>query len=59
MLIRDDASPKMRSPISLKATLMTAIIIFFGILHIIGVVLLQNAAPPRPGGTSGMVTSGD
>jgi hypothetical protein len=44
---------------SLKAKLMTAVIIVFGILHIAGAVMLQNAAASRSPDTSRVVTSGD
>jgi hypothetical protein len=52
MTARENSRPERRTAISLKAALMTAVIVGFGILHIVGAVLLHNASTPRPIDTS-------
>jgi hypothetical protein len=49
----------MRPALSLQAVLMTAIIIVLGILHVIGAVLLHDAATAPPIEASRLVTNGD
>jgi hypothetical protein len=49
----------MRPAPSPKAVLMTAIIIVFGILHVIGAVLLHDATTAPPIEASRLVTNGD
>jgi hypothetical protein len=59
VLIRGNFQSKKQPTVSLKTTLMTAIIVVFGILHIAGAVLLQNASAPHPSETSSKTISGD
>ena len=59
MLIRDNSSSGKQAAISLKAALITAVIVVFGILHVAGLVLLHDAAAPRPIDTSEMMTNHD
>lgn len=59
MSVRESSSPERPSAISLKATLMTAIIVVFGILHIVGAMWLNDAASPRPTDTSEVMTNRD
>jgi hypothetical protein len=59
MSVREDASPQRRSAISLKAALMTATIVVFGILHVVGAMWLQQAASPRPANTSEVMMNRD
>lgn len=59
MLVRQNSRPEKRTAISLKATLMTAVIVVFGILHVIGAVMLHDAASPRPIDTSEVMTNRD
>jgi hypothetical protein len=59
VLTRENFQSKRRPTVSLKTTLMTAIIIVFGILHIAGAVLLKNASASHPSETSRQVMSGD
>ena len=59
MSVRESSSPKNTSAISLKATLMTAIIVVFGILHVVGAMWLHDAASPRPVNTSEVMMNRD
>jgi len=59
MSASENYSSNKHSTFSLKAKLMTAVIIVFGILHIAGAVMLQNAVASRAPDTSRVVTSGD
>jgi len=59
MLARENSSPGKQTTISLKAAVMTTVIVVFGILHIVGAVLLHDAASPRPADTSEMMTNRD
>jgi hypothetical protein len=59
MSVRESSSPEKRSTISLKAALMTAIIVVFGILHLVGAMWLHGAASPRPIDTSEVMTNRD
>jgi hypothetical protein len=52
MLARENYRPEKQAAISLKSALATAVIVVFGILHIVGAVLLHEAAAPRPTDTS-------
>ena len=52
-------SSERRSEISPKAILMTAIILVFGILHIVGAMWLHDAASPRPIDTSEVMMNRD
>ena len=52
MSVDDNSSRETPSPISSKKALMTAIIVVFGILHIVGTIWLHDAASPRPIDTS-------
>jgi hypothetical protein len=45
--------------ISLKTALITAVLVVFGILHVVGAVLLHDAATPRPIDTSEMLAGRD
>jgi hypothetical protein len=59
MSVRETSSSGMRPAPSPKAVLMTAIIIVFGILHVIGAVLLHDATTAPPIEASRLVTNGD
>jgi hypothetical protein len=59
VLTRENSKSKKQPTVSLKTTLMTAIIIVFGILHIAGAVLLQNASASHPSETSIKTMNGD
>ena len=59
MSAREISSLKKRSAISLKAALMIAIIVVFGILHIVGAMWLHDAASPRPIDTSEVMMNRD
>ena len=59
MSAREITSLRKRSTISLKAALMTAIIVVFGILHIVGAMRLHDAASPRPIDTSDVMMNCD
>ena len=59
MSVRQSSSLEKRSAISLKAALMTAIIVVFGILHIVGAMWLHDAASPRPIDTSEVMMNRD
>ena len=59
MSIRESSSREKPSAISLKATLMTAIIVVFGILHIVGAMWLHDAASLRPIDTSEVMMNRD
>jgi hypothetical protein len=59
LLDRGNFQSKKQPTISLKTTLMAAIIIVFGILHIVGAVWLQNASASHRSETSRQVISGD
>jgi hypothetical protein len=45
--ICENAFPKQRSVASLKATLTIVVIVLFGILHVVGAMMLHNTAAPR------------
>jgi hypothetical protein len=59
MLVRENSSSEKQSAISLKATLMTTVIVVFGVLHFIGAMWLHNAASPRPLDISEVMTNRD
>jgi hypothetical protein len=59
MIVRGNSSAERQSTISLKATVMTALIVAFGILHIVGAVLLHDAGQPRPVNTSEVMMNRD
>jgi hypothetical protein len=59
MPVRESSLPEKRSAISLKAALMTAIIVVFGILHVVGAMWLHDAASPRPIDTSEVMMNRD
>ena len=59
MFVRKNSCPEKQAAISLKAALMTAVILVFGILHVVGAVLLHDAAAPRPVDTSEVMTNHD
>jgi hypothetical protein len=52
MPARENPVPERSAAISIKAALMAAVIVVFGILHIVGAMVLHNAAAPRPIDTS-------
>jgi hypothetical protein len=59
MSVREISSLEKRSAISLKAALMTAIIVVFGILHIVGAMWLHDGASPRRIDTSEVMMNRD
>jgi hypothetical protein len=59
MLARENSCPEKQTAISLKAALITAVIVVFGILHVVGAVMLRDAAAPRPIDTSEVMTNCD
>jgi hypothetical protein len=59
MLVRQYSRPEKQATISLKTALITAVLVVFGILHVVGAVLLHDAATPRPIDTSEMLTGHD
>jgi hypothetical protein len=59
MLARENSCPEKQAAISLKAALITAVVVVFGILHVIGAVMLHDAAAPRPIDTSEVMTNRD
>jgi multisubunit Na+/H+ antiporter MnhC subunit len=59
MSAHETSSPGTRPAPSPKAVLLTAIIIVFGILHVIAAVLLHDAATTPPVDASRLVTHGN
>jgi hypothetical protein len=59
MLVRQYSRPEKQTMISLKTALIMAVLVVFGILHVVGAVLLHDAATPRPIDTSEMLTGRD
>jgi hypothetical protein len=59
MLARENSCPEKQAAISQKAALITAVIVVFGILHVVGAVMLHDAAVPRPIDTSEVMTNRD
>jgi hypothetical protein len=59
MLVRQYSRPEKQTVISLKTALITAVLVVFGILHVVGAVLLHDAATPRPIDTSEMLAGRD
>jgi hypothetical protein len=59
MLVRESLSPKRQSAFPFKSIPMTATIIFFLILHIIGATFIHRAAVAQPPGTAPLAMSGD
>jgi uncharacterized membrane protein len=59
MLVREEISPRRQSAFSLKSVLMTATIVFFLVLHIIGAVFIHRAAMAQTPAATAMAMSGD
>jgi hypothetical protein len=49
MPARENASPEKQTARSLIAALMIATVAVFGLLHVVGIVLLHEQAAPRTG----------
>jgi hypothetical protein len=59
MSVHENSCPEKPAALSLKAALMTAVIVVFGILHVVGAMMLHDAAAPRPIDTSEVMTNRD
>jgi hypothetical protein len=59
MLVRQYSRPEKQAAISPKAALIAAVLVFFGILHVVGAVLLRDVATPQPVDTSEMMPGRD
>jgi hypothetical protein len=59
MLVRDHFLPKSQSTFSIKSILVTAVIIVFVVLHIVGAMFIDRAVAARSSGAPILAPSGD